>query len=205
MRISDWSSDVCSSDLFESTIVWMDEDEMLPGRPYLLKTGTSMVTATITKPKYEVNVNTIVHEAAETLSLNAIGVCNISLDRAVPFEAYADNPDLGGFILIDRMSNRTVAAGMIHFALRRSQNIHWQSVDITREAHAAQKNQKQKLLWFTGFSGSGKSTIANLVEKKLHALGKHSFLLDGDNVRHGLNRDLGFTVDRKSTRMNSSH
>ncbi|HEY9580687.1 MAG TPA: sulfate adenylyltransferase subunit CysN [Rhizorhapis sp.] len=181
------------ADQFESTIVWMDEDEMLPGRPYLLKTGTSMVTATITKPKYEVNVNTIVHEAAETLSLNAIGVCNISLDRAVPFEAYADNPDLGGFILIDRMSNRTVAAGMIHFALRRSQNIHWQSVDITREAHAAQKNQKQKLLWFTGFSGSGKSTIANLVEKKLHALGKHSFLLDGDNVRHGLNRDLGFT------------
>src|SRR3546814_6486420 len=117
-------------------------------------------------------------------------------------------PIWGGFILIYRMSNRRGAAGMIHFALRRSQNIHWQSVDITREAHAAQKNQKQKLLWFTGFSGSGKSTIANLVEKKLHALGKHSFLLDGDNVRHGLNRDLGFTEadrDRKSTRLNSSH
>jgi bifunctional enzyme CysN/CysC len=181
------------ADQFEATLVWMDDHEMLPGRPYLLKIGTSSVTATITKPKYEVCINTMVHEASDTLALNAIGVVNISLDRAVPFEAYADNPDLGGFILIDRMNNRTVAAGMIHFALRRSHNIHWQAVDITREAHAAQKNQKARLLWFTGLSGSGKSTIANLVEKKLHALGKHSFLLDGDNVRHGLNKDLGFT------------
>jgi bifunctional enzyme CysN/CysC len=181
------------ADQFETTIVWMDDHEMLPGRPYLIKIGTSTATATITRPKYEVDINSMVHEAADTLALNAIGVCNISLDRAVPFESYADNPDLGGFILIDRMTNRTVAAGMIHFALRRSQNIHWQSIDIDRDAHAAQKNQKQKLLWFTGLSGSGKSTIANLVEKKLYALGKHSFLLDGDNVRHGLNRDLGFT------------
>jgi bifunctional enzyme CysN/CysC len=181
------------ADQFEATLVWMDDHEMLPGRPYLLKIGTSTVTATITKPKYEVCINTMAHEASDTLALNAIGVVNISLDRAVPFEAYADNQDLGGFILIDRMNNRTVAAGMIHFALRRSHNIHWQAVDITREAHAAQKNQKAKLLWFTGLSGSGKSTIANLVEKKLHALGKHSFLLDGDNVRHGLNKDLGFT------------
>ena len=127
------------------------------------------------------------------MALNAIGVCNLSIDRAIPFEAYATNPDLGGFILIDRMTNATVAAGMIHFALRRSQNIHWQAVDIDRDAHAAQKLQKAAVVWFTGLSGSGKSTIANLVEKKLHAMGKHTFLLDGDNVRHGLNRDLGFT------------
>lgn len=181
------------ADQFEATLVWMDEAEMLPGRPYLMKIGTSTVSATITEPKYEVDVNTLVHQAAKTLHLNAIGVCNISLDRAVPFESYAENPDMGGFILIDRMTNRTVAAGMIHFALRRSQNIHWQAVDISREAHAAQKNQQPRLAWFTGLSGSGKSTIANIVERKLHALGKHSFLLDGDNVRHGLNRDLGFT------------
>ena len=181
------------ADQFEATLVWMDDHEMLPGRPYWLKTGTNTASATITKPKYEIDINTLAHEAVDTLKLNAIGVCNISLDRAVPFENYADNPDLGGFVLIDRMSNRTVAAGMVHFALRRSQNIHWQAVDISREAHAAQKSQQPKVLWFTGLSGSGKSTIANLVEKKLHALGKHSFLLDGDNVRHGLNRDLGFT------------
>ncbi|MDZ4731877.1 MAG: sulfate adenylyltransferase subunit CysN [Xanthomonadales bacterium] len=181
------------ADQFEATLVWMDEQEMLPGRPYWLKIGSTTVSATITKPKYEIDINTMVHEAVDTLALNAIGICNISLDRAVPFESYVDNPSLGGFILIDRMTNRTVAAGMIHFALRRSQNIHWQSVDISREAHAAQKAQQQKVLWFTGLSGSGKSTIANLVEKKLHALGKHSFLLDGDNIRHGLNRDLGFT------------
>ncbi|MEI4470822.1 sulfate adenylyltransferase subunit CysN [Frigidibacter sp. MR17.24] len=181
------------ADQFEATVVWMDEDEMLPGRPYVLQIGAKSVTATITEPKYEVNVNTLEHLAVRTLKLNSIGVCNISLDRAIPFEAYAANPDLGGFILIDRMTNRTVAAGMIHFALRRSQNIHWQAVDIDRGAHAAQKGQAPKLVWFTGLSGSGKSTIANLVEKKLYALGKHSFLLDGDNVRHGLNRDLGFT------------
>ena len=181
------------ADQFEATIVWMDEHAMLPGRPYLLKIGTQMVTATVTEPKYEVNVNTLEHLASKTLGLNAIGVCNISTDRAIPFEAYAQNPDLGGFILIDRMTNATVAAGMIHFALRRSQNIHWQAVDVNREAHAALKNQKPAVVWFTGLSGSGKSTIANLVEKKLHALGKHTFLLDGDNVRHGLNRDLGFT------------
>lgn len=181
------------ADQFEATIVWMDEHEMLPGRPYLLKIGTQMVTATVTEPKYEVNVNTLEHLASKTLGLNAIGVCNISVDRAIPFESYATNPDLGGFILIDRMTNATVAAGMIHFALRRSQNIHWQAVDVNREAHAALKNQKPAVVWFTGLSGSGKSTIANLVEKKLHAMGKHTFLLDGDNVRHGLNRDLGFT------------
>ncbi|MBN2631790.1 MAG: sulfate adenylyltransferase subunit CysN [Rhodobacteraceae bacterium] len=181
------------ADQFEATLVWMDEHEMLPGRPYLLKIGTQVVTATVTEPKYEVNVNTLEHLAARTMQLNAIGVVNISTDRAIPFEAYAQNPDLGGFILIDRISNATIAAGLIHFALRRGQNIHWQAVDINRDAHAAQKGQKPVVVWFTGLSGSGKSTIANLVEKKLHALGRHTFLLDGDNVRHGLNRDLGFT------------
>lgn len=181
------------ADQFEATLVWMAEQEMLPGRPYLLKIGTQTVSATITEPKYEVNVNTMEHLASRTLGLNAIGVVNISTDRPVPFEAYADNPDLGGFILIDRMTNATIAAGMLHFALRRSQNIHWQSTDINRDAHAAQKNQRAKVVWFTGLSGSGKSTIANIVERKLHAMGKHTFLLDGDNVRHGLNRDLGFT------------
>ena len=181
------------ADQFEATLVWMAESEMLPGRPYLLKIGTQTVTATVTEPKYEVNVNTLEHTASKTLGLNAIGVVNISTDRQIPFEAYSVNPDLGGFILIDRMTNATVAAGMIHFALRRSQNIHWQAVDVNREAHASLKHQKPAVVWFTGLSGSGKSTIANLVEKKLHALGKHTFLLDGDNVRHGLNRDLGFT------------
>jgi bifunctional enzyme CysN/CysC len=181
------------ADQFEATVVWMDEQEMLPGRPYRFKLGTSIATATITKPKYQIDVDTIAHVAADKLALNAIGVCNLSLDRPLPFDAYENNPDLGGFILIDRITNRTVAAGMIHFALRRSHNIHWQSIDIGRDSHSAQKNQKPALLWFTGLSGSGKSTIANLVERKLFALGKHSFLLDGDNIRHGLNRDLGFT------------
>ncbi|RWR09390.1 sulfate adenylyltransferase subunit CysN [Paenirhodobacter populi] len=181
------------ADQFEATLVWMSDAEMLPGRPYLLKTGTQMLTATVTEPKYEVNVNTLEQLASKTLALNAIGVVNISTDRPIPFEAYRDNPDLGGFILIDRMTNATVAAGMIHFALRRSQNIHWQALDVDRDAHASLKNQKPAVIWFTGLSGSGKSTIANLVERKLHAMGKHTFLLDGDNVRHGLNRDLGFT------------
>lgn len=185
------------ADQFEATIVWMTEDEMLPGRPYIMKIGTNRVSATITEPKYEVNVNTTEQLPARTLGLNTIGVCNIATDRPIPFDAYGDNPDLGGFILIDRMTNQTVGAGLIHFALRRAHNIHWQAVDIDRDAHAAQKNQQPSLLWFTGLSGSGKSTIANLVEQKLHALGKHTFLLDGDNVRHGLNKDLGFTdVDR---------
>jgi len=181
------------ADQFEATLVWMGEAEMLPGRPYLLKMGTQTMKATVTEPKYEVNVNTLEHLASQTLALNAIGVVNISTDRAVPFEAYATNPDLGGFILIDRATNATLAAGMVHFALRRSQNIHWQALDVDRDAHAAIKTQKPKVVWFTGLSGSGKSTIANIVEKKLHAMGKHTFLLDGDNVRHGLNRDLGFT------------
>ncbi|MBC7986346.1 MAG: sulfate adenylyltransferase subunit CysN [Sphingomonadaceae bacterium] len=181
------------ADQFEATIVWMTDEPMLPGRPYWLKLGAATVSATITDEKYQVDVNTMEHIAAKTLALNGIAVCNIALDRALPFTAYDDNPDLGGFILVDRLSNATVGAGMIHFALRRSQNIHWQAIDISREAHARQKSQKAAVLWFTGLSGSGKSTIANLVEKKLHVLGRHSYLLDGDNVRHGLNKDLGFT------------
>jgi len=181
------------ADQFEATIVWMDEAEMLPGRPYWMKLGPQTVSATVHQPKYQINVNSMEHLAARTLGLNAIGVANVTTDRPFPFERYPDNPDLGGFILIDKMTNATVAAGMLHFSLRRADNVHWQAIDIRREAHARQKNQQPKLLWFTGLSGAGKSTIANLVEKRLHALGKHSFLLDGDNVRHGLNKDLGFT------------
>jgi bifunctional enzyme CysN/CysC len=181
------------ADQFEASLVWMAEEAMLPGRPYWLKLGTQTVTAQVQAPKYQTNVNTMEQLAAKTLELNAIGVANLSTDRPLVFEPYEANHTLGGFILIDKLSNATVAAGMIHFALRRADNIHWQAIDITREAHARQKGQSPRLLWFTGLSGAGKSTIANLVEKKLHALGKHSFLLDGDNVRHGLNRDLGFT------------
>ena len=166
---------------------------MLPGRAYQMKIGTQLVSATLQSPKYQINVNSHEHMAAKTLELNNIGVCEISTDKRITFEPYSDNRTMGGFILIDRITNATVAAGMIHFALRRSQNVHWQAIDINREAHAALKNQKPRTLWFTGLSGSGKSTIANLVEKKLHGLGKHTYLLDGDNVRHGLNKDLGFT------------
>ncbi|MDP7150995.1 MAG: sulfate adenylyltransferase subunit CysN [Paracoccaceae bacterium] len=181
------------ADQFESTIVWMDEEELLPGRAYWMKIGTQTVSATVAHPKYQVNVNTMEHLAAKTLDLNAIGIANITTDREIPFEAYAENRDLGGFILIDKVTNRTVAAGMIHFALRRAHNIHWQAVDISREDHALMKNQKPAVLWMTGLSGSGKSTIANIVEKKLARMNRHTFLLDGDNVRHGLNKDLGFT------------
>jgi bifunctional enzyme CysN/CysC len=181
------------SDQFETTIVWMSDTPMLPGRPYLLKLGTTTVTCSVTALKHKVNVNTLEHSAAKQLELNEIGVCNISLDRQIAFDPYAENRDTGGFILIDRLSNETMAAGMISFALRRAQNIHWQAVDLSRAARAAQKGQQACVLWFTGLSGAGKSTIANLVEKRLFALGRHSTMLDGDNVRHGLNRDLGFT------------
>jgi bifunctional enzyme CysN/CysC len=184
---------VSVADQFEATVVWMDESPMLPGRPYLLKLGTRTVAASITEPKHRVNVNTLEHLAAKRLDMNEIGVCNISLDMPVAFEPYAESRDLGGFILIDRMSNRTVGAGMIHFALRRSQNVHWQALDVDRAARATLKGHRGRVIWLTGLSGSGKSTIANMVEKKLHAMGRHTYLLDGDNVRHGLNRDLGFT------------
>ncbi|CAM5400982.1 sulfate adenylyltransferase subunit CysN [Thauera mechernichensis] len=181
------------ADQFETTLVWMHDEPMLPGRPYLLKIGAKTVAATITDIKYQVNVNTLEHVAAKKLELNAIGVCNISLDRPIAFDAYRDNRDTGGFILVNRLSNNTVGAGLLHFALRRAHNIHLQHVDVNKVARATQKHQKSCVLWFTGLSGAGKSSIANLVEKKLHALGHHTYLLDGDNVRHGLNKDLGFT------------
>ena len=181
------------ADQFEATLVWMADEPLLPGRPYWLKLGTQTVTANVQPPKYQVNVNSLEHVAAKTLELNAIGVVNLSTDRNIAFEPYEANRDLGGFILIDKLTNATVAAGMLHFALRRSQNIHPQALDVTREGHAALKNQTPAVLWFTGLSGAGKSTIANLVEKKLHRMNRHTFLLDGDNVRHGLNKDLGFT------------
>jgi len=182
-----------AADQFEATLVWMADEAMIAGRAYWLKLATQTVSATIQQPKYEINVNTLDHLAAKTLELNGIGVVELSTDKPIVFEAYADNHTLGGFILIDKLTNATVAAGMLHFSLRRAQNVHWQATDVSREARANLKNQKPALLWFTGLSGSGKSTIANLVEKRLHRMNRHSFLLDGDNVRHGLNRDLGFT------------
>jgi len=181
------------ADQFEAHVVWMDESEMLPGRPYLLKIGTRTVNATLAQPKYKVNVNTLEHTAAKTLELNEIGVCNINLDRPIPFDPYATNRDMGGFILIDRFTNATVAAGLLHFALRRADNVHWQAIEVDKATHALQKGQKSCVVWFTGLSGSGKSTIANIVEQKLFEQGRHTYLLDGDNVRHGLNKDLGFT------------
>ena len=182
-----------AADQFEATIGWMAEEGMLPGRSYWLKLATQTVGATVQAPKYQVNVNTLEHLAAKTLDLNAIGVANLSTDRPIVFEPYADNRQLGGFVLIDKLTNATVAAGMLHFSLRRAQNVHWQPLDVTREGRAGLKNQKPAVLWFTGLSGAGKSTIANLVEKKLTRMNRHTFLLDGDNVRHGLNKDLGFT------------
>jgi bifunctional enzyme CysN/CysC len=182
-----------AADQFEATLVWMADEAMIAGRAYWLKLATQSVSATIQPPKYEINVNTLDHLAAKTLELNGIGVVELSTDKPVVFEAYSDNRTLGGFILIDKLTNATVAAGMLHFSLRRAQNVHWQATDVSREARANLKNQKPALLWFTGLSGSGKSTIANLVEKRLHRMNRHSFLLDGDNVRHGLSRDLGFT------------
>jgi len=181
------------SDQFCATFVWMDEDELKPGRGYWLKLGTQMVTATVQPPKYEIDVNSLEHLAAKTLGLNSIGVAEFATDKPIVFEPYATNRELGGFILIDKFTNATVAAGMIDFSLRRADNVHWQPTAITREDHAGLKNQTPRVLWFTGLSGSGKSTIANEVEKALNLMNRHTFLLDGDNVRHGLNRDLGFT------------
>jgi len=182
-----------AADQFEATLVWMNDEPLHVGRAYWLKLGTQTVSVTVHEPKYTVNVNTMEHMAAKTLELNEIGVAEIITDKAIVFEPYAENRALGGFILIDKMTNGTVAAGMLNFSLRRSQNVHWQALDIGRKQHADLKNQKPAVLWFTGLSGSGKSTIANLVERKLHRMNRHTFLLDGDNVRHGLNKDLGFT------------
>jgi len=195
--ISTQDSPAETADQFEAHLVWMHEEPMLPGRRYLMKIGTNTVSVQISAIKHQINVNTLELLPAKTLEINAIGVSNLSLDRAIAFDAYADNQDTGGFILIDRLSNTTVGAGMLNFALRRSQNIHMQHLDINKTVRAEAKQQKPCVLWFTGLSGAGKSTIANWVEKKLHARGQHTYLLDGDNIRHGLNRDLGFTdVDR---------
>jgi bifunctional enzyme CysN/CysC len=181
------------ADQFEATIVWMSEEPLLVGRQYWLKLGTQTTTASVHAPKYQIDVNTLEHLAAKTLELNAIGVANLVTDKPIVFEPYATNRALGAFILINKLTNATVAAGMLHFSLRRSQNIHRQALEISRDAHAALKHQRPAVLWFTGLSGAGKSTIANLVEKKLHRMNRHTFLLDGDNIRHGLNKDLGFT------------
>ena len=181
------------SDQFQVRLLWMSDAPLLPGRRYLMKIGARTVTATVNAPKYGIDVNTLSDVPARTLDLNQIGVTTISLDQAIAFDPYEANRDLGGFILIDRMTNDTVGLGLIDFALRRASNIHWQAMDVDRDALAGQKGQRPAVLWFTGLSGSGKSTIANALQKRLFALGRHTFTLDGDNVRHGLNRDLGFT------------
>jgi bifunctional enzyme CysN/CysC len=178
---------------FEATVVWMSEAPLLRGRAYLLKIGNKTVTATISPIKHRINVNTLEHVAAPKLELNEIGVVNLELDRPIAFDAYTKNRDTGAFILIDRLTNDTVGAGMLHFALRRAQNVHWQAIDVNKSSRSALKGQKACVLWYTGLSGAGKSTIANLVDKKLYGEGRHGYLLDGDNVRHGLNKDLGFT------------
>src|SRR5262249_48537299 len=174
-------------------MTWMDEEQFLPGRPYLLKAGTRTVGAAVSELKHHVDIESFKPLAAKTLALNDIGLCNLSLSEPIAFDVYDDNRATGSFILIDRFSNATVAAGMIRYGLRRATNIHWQALDVNKNARADLKGQRPCILWFTGLSGAGKSTIANLVEKKLHLQGRHTYLLDGDNVRHGLNRDLGFT------------
>jgi bifunctional enzyme CysN/CysC len=181
------------SDQFEVDILWMGAEPMLPGRPYIIKAGTRTLPGSIERIKHKVNINTLEHSAAETLLLNEIGACQLELDAPIAFAPYVDNKALGSFIIIDRFTNTTVGMGLIRFALRRAANIHWQATDVNKVARGKLLKQKPSVLWFTGLSGAGKSTIANLVEKRLHAKGKLTYLLDGDNVRHGLNRDLGFT------------
>ena len=184
---------VAIADQFVAHLLWMSPEELLPGRAYLLKVGTSTAQATVTDLKHKVNVNTLEHSAAKTLHLNEIGVCNLSLDKAIAFEPYSESREAGSFILIDRITNQTIGMGLIDFALRRASNIHWQSLEVSRAARSSLKNQKGAVIWFTGLSGSGKSTIATALEKRLYSLGRHTYVLDGDNIRHGLNRDLGFT------------
>ena len=181
------------SDQFAAHLLWMAEEELLPHRQYLIKSGTQSVPAEVTFLKHKVDVNTLEHMATRTLHLNEVGYCNISTSEPIAFDAYTDNRDMGSFVLIDRFTNATVGAGMIEFGLRRATNVHWQALDVDAEARARLMGHKPCVLWFTGLSGSGKSTIANLVEKHLFAHGRHTYTLDGDNVRHGLNRDLGFT------------
>ena len=189
------STDPCGeSDQFQSRILWMSDSAMIPGRQYIFKSNTQTATLTLGKLKHRIEVNTLDRLPAKTLELNEIGVCNISLDKRIAFDSYDDNQTMGGFIVIDRLSNNTVGMGLIDFALHRSENIHWQKMDVSKESRAKQKSQVPKIIWFTGLSGSGKSSIANILEKKLQGLGKHTITLDGDNMRHGLNRDLGFTA-----------
>jgi bifunctional enzyme CysN/CysC len=178
---------------FEATIIWMHDEPLLQGRAYLMKIGAKTVSATVAPIKYRINVNSLERLAAKKLELNDIGVCGLDLSAPIAFEPYSSSRALGGFILIDRLTNNTVGAGLLHFALRRSQNVHWQALDVNKAARARMGHQKPCILWFTGLSGAGKSTIANLVERQLHAAGRRTYLLDGDNVRHGLNKDLGFT------------
>jgi len=185
------------ADQFEAHVIWMHEDGMIPGRPYLMKLGAQTVGMTLSQPKYKVDVNTLEHLAARDLALNEIGVCTVTTDRPIVFDPYTANRDLGGFIVIDRITNTTIAAGLLHFSLRRSQNVHWQPVDVTTEARSLLNGHGSAVVWFTGISGAGKSTIANRTEQLLHAQRVHTVLLDGDNIRHGLNHDLGFTeIDR---------
>ena len=188
------STDPCSeSDQFQTRILWMSDAAMIPGRQYILKSNTQTALLTLGRLKHRIDVNTLDHLPAKTLELNEIGVCNISLDKRIAFDSYENNQTMGGFIVIDRLSNNTVGRGLIDYALHRSENIHWQKMDVSKESRSKQKSQIPKIIWFTGLSGSGKSSIANILEKKLQALGKHTITLDGDNIRHGLNRDLGFT------------
>jgi bifunctional enzyme CysN/CysC len=181
------------SDQFAAHVIWMHDEPLIPGRPYLVKIGAATVTATVTEIKHKIDINTFQKLAAKTLALNEIGLVNVETHEPVAFDPYDVNRETGAFIVIDRLTNLTVGAGLVRFGLRRASNIHWQAVTVTKSARATLKGQRPCCLWFTGLSGSGKSTVANLLEKRLHALGRHTFLLDGDNTRHGLNRDLGFT------------
>lgn len=181
------------ADQFQAHVIWFGANPMLPGRSYILRTETDSVSATVTALKHQVNINSFAREAAKSLQMNEVGVCNISTQAPIAFDAYKDNRSTGNFILVDRATNATVGAGMIDFPLRRADNVHWQATDVNKGARAATKSQRPGVLWFTGLSGSGKSTIANALDRLLHARGKHTYMLDGDNVRHGLNRDLGFT------------
>ncbi|WP_144899217.1 adenylyl-sulfate kinase, partial [Luteimonas cucumeris] len=181
------------ADQFAVHLLWLDRAALLPGRPYRLQLGTTAAIAQVTEIKYRVDINTQEPLAAKRLELNEVAYCNLNLDRAIAFEAYRDDRTLGGFILVDRQSQATVACGTIDFALRRAHNVHWQHLALDRRARALAKGQSPRCLWFTGLSGAGKSTIANRVDQRLHALGYHTYVLDGDNLRHGLNKDLGFT------------
>ena len=183
------------ADQFQAKVIWCSSDALLPGRSYILRTEADSTPVTVTALKYQIDVNAFAHEAAKTLYMNEIGVCNLSTQSPIVFDSYRDNRVTGNFVIIDRLSNATVGAGMIDFPLRRAENVHWQALEVNKKARAELKAQKPAVLWFTGLSASGKSTIANTLEKLLHAKGKHTYLLDGDNIRHGLNRDLGFTSE----------